>query len=69
MSGVICINCEGWGCIQCTYDRQAAKGGEQGPNPLEVQVETLRAELETVRGERDRALAELALLRVPGGQA
>lgn len=69
MSGVICLNCEGWGCAQCKSEREAAKGGEQGLSPLEVELAAARAELVNVRAERDRALAELALLRVPGGAA
>ena len=89
---VICLNCDGWGCSQCKNEREAAKGGEQGPYALVVELAGLRAEIERLKdfeanslsarawteilkellamtAERDRLLAELALLRVPGGAA
>lgn len=50
---VICPNCEGWGCASCKSEREAAKGGEQGLSPLEVEVEGLRAELTAAREARD----------------
>lgn len=42
---VICLGCEGWGCAQCKSEREAAKGGEQGASPLEVELAGLRAEV------------------------
>ena len=94
---VICLNCEGWGCEACKVDREAAKGGEQGPSPLDLQVQHLRDEVKrcrdgqgrliaardqleqlvveqrdlllVLRTQRDALLAEVALLRIPGGSA
>lgn len=66
---VICLNCDGWGCAQCKNEREAAQGGEQGPNALEVELAGLRVQLAEVTADRDRLVAEIALLRVPGGAA
>lgn len=61
-----CINCEGWGCAQCAHEREAARGGEQGPTALELQVEHLRSEVKRCRdgqaritAQRDEARAKL----------
>ena len=63
---VICVHCDGWGCTHCRNDRAAAGGGEQGFTALEIENITLRHELETVKDERDRALAQLAALNSKG---
>lgn len=65
---VICVQCDGWGCTHCKNERAEAGGGEQGPTALELENDSLRRELAEVKDERDR-LAELAVLRVPGGAA
>lgn len=67
---MICLNCEGWGCAQCKSERDAAKGGEQGLSPLEIEVAQLRADHDAwqkraLKAEDDLTLlaAELVLLR------
>lgn len=63
---VKCLNCDGWGCRECANEREAAKGGEQGPTALELQVEHLRGEVKRCRdgqaritAQRDEARAKL----------
>lgn len=41
---VICVHCEGWGCLHCKTERKAAAGGEQGLSPLEIEVAELRTD-------------------------
>jgi hypothetical protein len=55
---VICINCEGWGCMQCSYDRAAAAGGEQGLTADELKLQQLRTDL----GEFRAALVDAAVI-------
>jgi hypothetical protein len=54
---VICVNCEGWGCAACQYERTAARGGEQGPSALEVELEQLRAEVARLKDFEAKALS------------
>jgi len=56
---VICLNCEGWTCSQCKSEREAARGGEQGLSPLEIENAGLRTELATAKAR----VAELEGIR------
>ena len=60
-----CLHCDGWGCRRCLV-----VGGEQSPSIEELCEERLRsrvreleAELQLMRGERDRFAHETTDLR------
>lgn len=46
----VCLNCEGWGCAQCQNEREEARGGEQGPTALELELATVTAQRDALAG-------------------